>query len=84
MPFAECVLILFRWHFGFRFAFIYFSKKEEAITALTMPGRVKMGGKCLTVTPRYAKDKQHKKNVTGKPFVCALDFCRPCKFLRFI
>lgn len=45
-----------------RFAFIYFSKKEEAITALAMQGQAKLGGKYLTVTPRYTKDKQHKKN----------------------
>ena len=67
------MLILFHWHFGFRFAFIYFSKKEEAITALAMQGQVKLGGKYLTVTPRYTKDKQHKKN-TGKTFCLCFGF----------
>lgn len=54
-------------HANEKFAFIYFSKREEAITALrSMQKRIQMRGQYLTVTPKYSKGrcKQHS-DLTG-------------------
>lgn len=62
------ICLLFFW--DNRFAFIYFTKQEGAVTALQKMKVTKLGDKFLTVTPRTPKGKvKQQENSSGEKCV---------------